>query len=146
MPSSIESSDFIRVLLVDDTPAMLSRAAAVLAARCVVVGSATDGPSAIKAAIALRPDVIVLDISMPGMSGLEVAMRLRSMGFVTPIVFLTVHDEAEIVTAARACGACGYVVKTRLASDLAVAVHEASAGRPFASPRLSARPASEQRL
>ena len=140
MPSSIDSSDLIRVLLVDDMPAMLARAASVLAARCVVVGSAGDGPSAIKAAIALQPDVIVLDISMPGMSGLEVAIRLRSVGFAAPIVFLTVHDEAEIVTAARACGASGYVVKSRLGCDLAAAVLEASAGRPFVSPRLPARP------
>jgi len=142
MPSSISSSDLIRVLLVDDNPAMLSRAAAVLASGCVVVGSAADGPSAVKAALTLRPDVIVLDISMPGMSGIEVAIRLRSVGSVAPIVFLTVHDEDEIVAAAQACGASGYVVKSRLGSDLAVAVHEASVGRAFVSPRLHARPAN----
>ena len=134
MPSSTSSSDLVRVLLVDDNPAMLARAAAALATGCVVVGSATDGPSAVKAALTLRPDVIVLDISMPGMSGLEVAIRLRSVGSTARVVFLTVHDEDEIVTAARACGACGYVVKSRLTSDLRVAVHEALGGRPFVSP------------
>jgi DNA-binding NarL/FixJ family response regulator len=139
MPSGTSSSDLVRVLLVDDNPAMLARAAAVLASGCVVVGSATDGPSAVKAALALRPDVIVLDISMPGMSGLDVAIRLRTVGSTAPVVFLTIHDEDEIVAAAKTCGACGYVVKSRLACDLSVAVHEASAGRPFVSPLPHAR-------
>jgi two-component system response regulator DegU len=145
MLSSTSSSDLVRVLLVDDNAAMLARAAAVLASGCVVVGSATDGPSAVKAALALRPDVIVLDISMPGMSGFEVAIRLRTLGSTAPIVFLTIHDEDEIVTAARACVGCGYVIKSRLASDLSVAVQEANAGRPFVSPRPHARPVDSVR-
>ena len=139
MPSSTSSSDFVSVLLVDDNPAMLARAAAVLAPGCVVVGAMSDGPSAVTAALALRPDVIVLDISMPGMSGFEVVIRLRTAGSTVPVVFLTIHDENDIVTAARACGACGYVIKSRLANDLSVAVREARAGRPFVSQRPRAR-------
>ena len=139
MQSSTSSSDRVRVLLVDDNAAMLARATAVLASGCVVVGSASDGPSAVKAALTLRPDVIVLDISMPGMSGFDVASRLRAAGSTTPVVFLTIHDEDDIVTAARACGAYGFVVKSRLAYDLSVAVREANAGRPFVSPLPRAR-------
>ena len=128
------SSEPVRVLLVDDNRAMLARAAAVLAPDCVVVGSATCGTSGLTAALNLKPDVIVLDISMPGMSGLEVALRLRSAGSNAAVVFLSVHEEEEIVTAARASGGIGYVVKPRLACDLMVAVREARAGRAFVSP------------
>ena len=73
MPSSTTSSEPARVLLVDDNEAMLARAAAVLTPGCLVVGAAKDGQAALEAARTLQPDVIVLDISMPGMTGLEVA-------------------------------------------------------------------------
>lgn len=133
MPLNTTSSEPPRVLLVDDNEAMLARAAAVLRRCCVVVGSASNGRAAIEAAQTLQPDVIVLDISMPGMSGLEVVARLREIGSTAAVVFLTVHDEEDIIEAAKAAGAIGYVVKPRLGSDLQVAVHEARAGRPFVS-------------
>ena len=131
--SSESRSERIRVLLVDDNQAMLVRAARVLSAACLVVGQVQDGAAALAAAAALTPDVIVLDISMPGMSGLEVAARLRSNRSAAAIVFLTVHDDAEFVEAAQAAGAIGYVVKPRLATDLLTAVREARARRPFVS-------------
>ena len=100
MPSSTTSSESARaqtrVLLVDDNQAILSRARAVLASACVVVGQAHDGETALSAAASLRPDVIVLDISMPGMSGFEVAAGLRKAGSTAAIVFLTVHDDADV--------------------------------------------------
>jgi DNA-binding NarL/FixJ family response regulator len=127
------SSQPARVLLVDDSEAMLARATAVLSANCLIVGAVKDGTAAIDAAKALQPDVIVLDISMPGMTGLEVAANLREAGLTTAVVFLTVHDDEEIVLAARQAGGTGYVVKLRLASDLNLAVQEALAGRSFVS-------------
>jgi two-component system response regulator NreC len=133
MPSSTTSCE-PRVLLVDDNEAMLARAASALTPGCLVVGAAKEGQSALEAARNLHPDVIVLDISMPGMSGLEIASCLREAGSTAALVFLTVHDEEEIVSAAKAAGGIGYVVKSRLASDLAVAVREAVAGRSFVSP------------
>lgn len=78
--------------------------------------------------------MVVLDISMPGMSGLEVAERLRADGSTAKVVFLSTHAEEEIILAAKDAGAVGYVVKTRLCSDLEVAVREARAGRTFQSP------------
>jgi DNA-binding NarL/FixJ family response regulator len=81
----------------------------------------------------LQPDVVVLDISMPGISGFQVASRLGKAGVMAAIVFLTVHDGEEFVLTAKLAGAIGYVVKTRLVSDLPVAVREARAGRPFVS-------------
>jgi len=121
------------VLLVDDNEAMLTRAAAVLTPGCVVVGKARNGRAALEAALALRPDVIVLDVSMPGMTGFEVASYLREAGSTAAVVFLTVHQEEDIVEAARASGGIGYVAKPRLASDLLPAVLDAWEGRPFVS-------------
>jgi DNA-binding NarL/FixJ family response regulator len=133
MPSSITSSERVRVLLVDDNEAMLSRATTALTPAFTVVGTVKDGLSAVDAARKFRPDVIVLDISMPGMTGFEVAVRLRETGSTAAMVFLTVHADEEFVLAAKAVGGVGYVVKSRLASDLVAAVRAASAGRAFVS-------------
>lgn len=125
--------DPVRVLLVDDSNSMIERAAAVLRPNCVVVGTANNGTDALDAVDTLRPDVVVLDISMPGMTGLEVASALRHQGSSAAVVFLTVHDDQDFVTAAQEAGGTGYVVKRRLASDLTIAVQEARAGRSFVS-------------
>jgi DNA-binding NarL/FixJ family response regulator len=123
----------VRVLLVDDNEAMLQRAAAVLRSSCTIVGAVTDGQAALEAAEMLNPEIIVLDISMVGMSGFEIAARLREAGSTAAVVFLTVQHGEDFVRAAKAAGGIGYVIKPRLASDLKVAVHEARAGRPFIS-------------
>jgi DNA-binding NarL/FixJ family response regulator len=133
MASTTRSSDRPRVLLVDDNDAILERARAALAPACVIVGTANDGPSALRAAGVLHPDVIVLDISMPQMTGFEVAAELRHSGSTAAVVFLTVHADEDFVMAARNAGGIGYVVKLRLRSDLMRAVEEARAGREFVS-------------
>ena len=120
-------------MLVDDFPPMLDRAAEVLAATCVVVGAVLDGSAALAAAATLKPDVIVLDISLPDISGLDVAARLPLVGSTAAVVFLTLHEEGALIEAATSTGAFGYVVKQRLYEDLAAAVSEARAGRPFIS-------------
>ena len=133
MPSSTTSFSPTRVLLVDDSEPILARAAAALAEECEIVGAVTDGLAALAAAKSLQPDVVVLDISMPGISGFQVASRLSNAGVTAAIVFLTVHDGEEFVLTAKLEGAIGFVVKTRLVSDLPAAVREARAGRPFVS-------------
>jgi DNA-binding NarL/FixJ family response regulator len=133
MSSSTVSSEPARVLVVDDSEVMLACATAALSPGCTVVGAVKDGPQALAAARALRPDVIVLDISMPGMTGLEVASTLRADGSTAAVVFLTVYDDEDFVHAAKKAGGIGYVVKVRLAADLMHAVQEARAGRSFVS-------------
>jgi DNA-binding NarL/FixJ family response regulator len=123
--------DRIRVLLADDHEAMLERVARLLRTECDVVGTVTDGQQALEAARELKPDVLVLDISMPVMNGIETAHRLQEAGDPARIVFLTVHDDADFAREAMAAGALGYVIKQRIASDLVAAVKEAHAGRPF---------------
>ena len=112
---------------------MLNRVAAVLTPACDVVGAVKDGPSAIRAVAVLHPEVVILDISMPGMTGLEVASHLRASGSKAAVVFLTVHDDEEFLHAAKAAGGLGYVIKRRLGTDLLPAVQEAQAGRSFVS-------------
>ncbi len=121
--------DRIRVLLADDHEAMLDRVARLLATECNVVGTATDGQQALDAARQLKPDVLVLDISMPVMTGIETARRLKEAGSETRIVFLTVHDDPDFAKEALEAGAVGYVIKQRIASDLVAAIKKAHADR-----------------
>ena len=121
--------DRIRVLLADDHEAMLDRVARLLATEFGVVGTVTDGQQALDAAMALKPDVLVLDISMPVMNGIETARRLKEAGAETCIVFLTVHDDPDFAREALEAGALGYVIKQRIASDLVAAIKKAHAGR-----------------
>jgi CheY-like chemotaxis protein len=127
------ADDQPRVLLVDDNQDILDRAAAILSTACTVVGAVRDGAAALESVHGLRPDVLVLDISMPGMSGLEVAGRLRRAGSTIPIVFLTIYDDEELLLATQAAGGIGFVVKTMIPSDLIVAITEACAGRRYVS-------------
>ncbi len=128
--------DRIRVLLADDHEAMLERVARLLETEYSVVGTATDGQQALEAARDLKPDVVVLDISMPVMNGIETAHHLKKAGIEAQIVFLTVHDDPDFAREALEAGALGYVIKPRIASDLVAAIREAYAGRLFLSPTL----------
>ncbi len=126
----------IRVLVADDHEAMLGRVAKLLTIEFDVVGTVTDGQRALDATLKLSPDVLVLDISMPVMNGIEAARGLRSVGSEVHIVFLTMHDNPDFVRKALEVGALGYVIKPHLASDLVTAVREAHSDRSFLSPTL----------
>jgi len=134
-----------RIVLADDHAAMLARSARLLGEQHEVVGTVTNGLDLLAAATRLKPDLIVLDISMPGLNGLEAARRLKEAGCRSRMVFLTVHEDADYARQALALGAEGYVVKTRVASDLMLAVSEALAGRKFISPTVTLNnPETEQ--
>ena len=81
-----------------------------------------------------QPDIIVLDITLPGLSGIALAIQLRDAGVAARIVFLTVHNDPDYVRAALAAGAAAYVVKTRLSLDLLPALEAVIEGRRFISP------------
>jgi DNA-binding NarL/FixJ family response regulator len=130
------SSQRPRVLLADDHPAMLALTADALAGECLVVGRVGDGGELLAEAERLHPDVIVLDITMPRLDGIEAARQLRSSNQPARLVFLTVHEDADYARAVLDAGGLGYVVKSRLASDLLTAIRAALANRPFISPTI----------
>src|SRR5208283_1237251 len=122
-----------RVVLADDLTPVLSTVAKLLNGSFEIVGMVSDGVSALEATLTLDPDVAVLDISMPGMSGIEVARKLKKRGSNAKIVFLTVHEDSDILATCRAAGGLGYVVKVLMETDLIPAINEALAGREFVS-------------
>jgi DNA-binding NarL/FixJ family response regulator len=126
-----------RILLADDHPDMLGVVARLLSRSFDVVGMVGDGESLVAIAAELQPDVLVVDISMPLLTGIEAAQKLKERGNPARIVFLTVHDDPDFVRASLATGAFGYVVKPRVATDLIPAIQEALAGRIFISPSVS---------
>ena len=128
----------MRVLLADDHPGVLGVVQDLLEPNFDIVGCVDNGESLFEAAMKLHPDVIVTDISMPKLSGIEAANRLRESGSSSKIVFLTVHTDPDIVRVALETGALGYVVKTSLTTDLLFAIPEVLAGRAFVSPEASA--------
>jgi DNA-binding NarL/FixJ family response regulator len=122
-----------RVVLADDVAQVLSAVSALLKEKFEIVAMVTDGQAAFDATLALAPDIVVLDISMPGMSGIEVARELKKRGNKAKIVFLTVHQDSDILTACFAAGGLGYVVKVLMQTDLIPAMYEALADCPFVS-------------
>jgi DNA-binding NarL/FixJ family response regulator len=126
-----------RLLIADDNPRVLEQVERMLSAEFDVVARAANGREAIVSAATCAADLLVLDISMPILTGLRAAERLRESGSTVPIVFLTVHDDEEFVSAASAAGGLGYVLKSRMASDLVPAIRAALAGRRFVSSPLA---------
>ena len=126
-----------RILLADDHPGALAQAAGRLRESYHVVGTVANGLDLLEAAHRLEPDVIVLDISMPGLNGFEAAQRLKQSGCRSKLVFLTVWEDVDFVREAMSLGADAYVVKSRLASDLKLAVAEVLAEHKFVSPPLT---------
>jgi DNA-binding NarL/FixJ family response regulator len=122
-----------RVLVADDLAPVLSTAASLLRESFDVVGTVCDGGAALEATLKLKPDLVVLDISMPVMSGIEVAEELKRQGNKAKVVFLTVHEDRDILNTCRAAGGLGYVIKVLMDTDLIPAMNEALAGHMFTS-------------
>ena len=123
-----------RVLLADDHPALLEATTALLMPVFEVVGTAVDGASLVSEALRLCPDVIVADITMPILSGIEAAHRLQEVALSARFVFLTIHSEEQFVEACMAEGALGYVVKSHMKVHLIPAIQAALAGESYISP------------
>ena len=126
-----------RVLVADDHRAMLDSLVRLLTRDFDVVAAVTDGIAAVAEAEQLEPDLLVLDIAMPGMSGIAAAAQLKQTGSTTKVVFVTMHHDREYVQESLALGAGGFVVKDRLVTDLLPAVREVLAGHTFVSPTVA---------
>src|SRR6266576_2663690 len=131
---SMKSVHFPKILLVDDHLAMLKQTIRLLPESYEVVEALESGSGLTAAVARHEPDLVVLDITLPGLSGIELASCLRRSGCSTKIVFLTVHCDTDYAREAFAVGANGYVVKARLASDLVPALQAVLAGKRFVSP------------
>ena len=123
----------VRLLVVDDNARIRQQVLRVLPDGFEVVSALADGAELLAAIEAHHPDLVLLDITLPGENGIALATRIRDAGYRAGIVFLTVHDDPDYVRAALAAGARGYVVKSRMSSDLAPALVAAMDGRRFVS-------------
>ena len=125
-----------RVFVADDRKEVLRAVVQVLKGECKVVGTAEDGMTALKSIPQFHADILILDISMPVLNGIEVALQLRNARSQAKIVFLTVHEDSDFVRAAMSAGARGYVLKSSLASDLVPAIRQALKDCTFVSPAI----------
>ena len=116
---------------------MLAQIISVLTGEFEIAGSVGNGLDLIQAAARLDFDAVVLDISMPGLDGIQAARQLKRAGCRAKLVFLTVHDDPDYLRVAMQAGGSAYVIKSRLASDLVPAIRAALAEGGFVSPTLS---------
>lgn len=131
--SSAGPAPRLRVLVADDHKGMLENLVHMLSREFEVVAAVGDGRSAVVQAERVRPDLLVLDITMPVMSGIAAAARLKATGSTAKVVFVTMLHDREFVQQSSALGAVGFVVKDQLVADLMPAIHSVLAGRPFVS-------------
>ena len=132
--SAEERVDRLRVLLADDYRPILDFVRHLLERKFDIVGSVEDGESLVDAAKRLQPDIIVLDIAMPLLTGLEAAGEISKGANPPKLIFLTLLDEPGVVEKALSVGASGYVLKSALVTDLEKAIETAIDGRVFVSP------------
>ena len=123
-----------RVLLADDHRMLREAFARLLEPLCDVVGEVPDGRALLEAAAHLRPDVVVLDITMPLLNGIDAARVLRRSMPEVKIIFLTVSEDSELAAEAFRVGASGFLLKNSAASELLQAVDAAMQGRTYVTP------------
>jgi DNA-binding NarL/FixJ family response regulator len=124
-----------KIIIADDHDMVLERVRAFLR-DFQVVGTAKNGKDLVTEALRLQPDVIVSDITMPVLTGIEAAHKLRQAGSTAKFVFLTIHEQHAFLQACLAEGALGYVTKSRLGTDLLPAINHALSGYRFISPSI----------
>jgi DNA-binding NarL/FixJ family response regulator len=127
-----------RIFLADDHPAVLKATTALLKPQFDIVGNATDGATLVSEVLRLCPDVVVVDITMPILNGIDAAHQLREAAPSAKIVFLTVHSELQFMEACMAEGALGYVLKSHMKAHLIPAIQAALVGRSYVCPFVTA--------
>ncbi len=126
-----------RVLLADDHPIVLEGLKNLLGLEFEVIGSVQDGRALVDQATTLHPDVIVADISLPELNGIEAARKIKQTDKNIKIVFLTMHPDATYAADAFEAGASGFVLKHSAPSELITAIHEAMKGRTYVTPLIA---------
>jgi DNA-binding NarL/FixJ family response regulator len=124
----------VRVLLADDHALLLGAFEKLLAAECDIVGQVSDGRALIAAAEELKPDVIVLDIGMPLLNGLEAARQIKQKLRNVKLVFLTMNEDPDLAAEAFRAGASAYLLKRSAATELSMAIREVMLGRSYVTP------------
>jgi DNA-binding NarL/FixJ family response regulator len=124
----------LRIIVADDNPAFLRELTSLLAAEFDVVATALDGKSALDLIRRYKPDLVVLDLAMPVLNGIEVSRELAKSSSSPPVVICSMETDPEIVEAARQAGALAYVFKVRVEKDLMLAVKSALHCKSFVSP------------
>ena len=127
-----------RVLLADDHVMLLEAFRALLEDECDVVGTASNGRDLVELAASLKPDLVILDVAMPLLNGLEAARQLRHSHPEIRVVFLTMNDDPDLAAEALRGGASGYLLKSSAGSELTTAVREAMRGRSYVTPLMLA--------
>jgi two-component system response regulator NreC len=123
------------ILLADDTKAVLDRASTILREnnRFNIVGTVSDGSRVVPECLRLQPDIVVLDISMGDICGIDIARELPDTGWSCKIIFLTVHDDMDFKTAAMEAGGSAYVVKSHMSKELILAINAVLSNKIFIS-------------
>lgn len=122
-----------RVVIADDHPQTLHVVSAMLREQFQVVAAVEDGDLVLDAVEEFHPELVILDICMPRLDGLSTARELRTKGFPGCIVFLTIQQDEDYLSAALAVGARAYVIKSQMKADLLHAIDQALAGNTFVS-------------
>jgi len=126
-----------RVMLADDHTLLVEAFRRLLESKCEIVGAVSDGRTLLDTAPALKPDVIVLDISMPLLNGLDAARQLRGVMPAAKIIFLTMNEDPDLAVEAMRLGASGYLLKSSAASELFRAIQQALRGKVYVTPQIS---------
>lgn len=126
-----------RVLLADDHKIVIEGLKNLLEDEFEILGSVEDGRALVEQASSLHPDVVVADISMPLLNGIEAARQIKKIDATIKIVFLTMHPDATYAANAFEAGASGFVLKHSASSELIRAIHEAIKGRTFVTPLIA---------
>jgi DNA-binding NarL/FixJ family response regulator len=123
-----------RVLLADDHTLLLGAFEKLLAPECEIVGTATDGRSLVVEAQRLKPDVVILDIAMPLLNGLDAGRQIKQLRNSVKLVFVTMNEDPDLAAEAFRAGASAYLLKRSAASELLLAVREVMRGRSYVTP------------
>src|SRR5215475_191933 len=130
----------IRLLLADDHVMFAQGLESLLRDEFELLGTVENGEQLVESTLRLNPDVILVDISMPILNGFDAVRRIRASGSDAKIIFLTMHNDATLLSEAFRCGAAGYILKQAAGEELLNAIREVACGRSYVSPLVTNLP------